>query len=168
MFASSIRTRGLSIAALVAMAVCGAACGGSQSATTPTNPQQATAAFRVTFGENPVPFRSSGCNASVPQGWYTTVQLQETGGVAFTANALVQKLDGNPASFLAESFNSRFGACGGGTFQPGVIPASGAVCASVGVCTASTYSSYQFQISGTDANGHTITYDSPVLQLGAR
>jgi hypothetical protein len=157
------------IGCVAAMAVCGAGCGGSgQTAPTPSNPQQATSAFRTTFGENPVPFRASGCNASVPQGWYTTVQLQETSGVAFRPNALVQKLDGNASSFLDESFNSRFGACGGGTFEAGVIPANGTVCASVGVCTASAFSSYQFQISGTDANGHTITYDSPVLQLGPR
>ena len=77
-------------------------------------------------------------------------------------------LTGSAAGNLAESFNSRFGACMGGSFTPGTIPASGAVCATVGVCTASSYSTYQFQITGTDANGHAVTFDSPVLQLGAR
>jgi hypothetical protein len=127
-----------------------------------------TSTFAVIFGENPVPFRSSGCNALEPQGWYTTASLHETSGVMFRVNTLTQKLDGNVASMLAESFNSRFGACPGGTFTPGVIPANGAVCASVGVCTASSFGNYQFQISGTDANGQAATFDSPLLNFGAR
>jgi hypothetical protein len=108
--------------------------------------------FAATFDENPVPFRSTGCNASVPQGWYTTAHLQETGGVSFTPSTLIQKLDGNVADFLAESFNSRFGPCASasGSFNPGVIPSNGTVC---------------------DASGHTLTFDSPIcfnLVLAAR
>jgi hypothetical protein len=122
----------------------------------------------VTFNENPVPFTSTGCNASVPQGWYTAARVQETNGVTFTPSALVQRLDGNVASSLAESFNSRFGACTGSPFTQGVIRANGAVCGSVGVCTSSTFTTYQFQLNGTDANGHSVTFVSPLLQLGAR
>lgn len=153
-----------------------AACGTSSTSPTTSTPSPTpnppptskTSAFAATFDENPVPFRSTGCNASIPQGWYTIAHLQETGGVSFTPSTLIQKLDGNVVSFLVESFNSRFGACAGSPFNPGVIPANGAVCASVGVCASGSYSTYQFQIIGSDANGHALTFDSPLLQLGAR
>jgi len=115
-----------------------------------------------------VPFRNDGCNASTPQGWYTTARVQETGGVAVTLSTFTQKLDGAVTSLLVESFNSRFGACVGSTFNEGVIPASGAVCGVVGVCTTSSFGTYQLQITGTDTNGHALTVDSPLLQLGAR
>jgi hypothetical protein len=122
----------------------------------------------VTFDENPVVFRSTGCSFSTPQGWYTQARLQETGGAIFTPITLTQKLDGNVVSFLTESFNSRFGACSGMAFTPGMILANGAVCGTIGVCTAGAFATYQFSVSGTDANGHALTFDSPVLQLGAR
>jgi len=131
-------------------------------------PTPATSALVLTFNENPVPFRSTGCNASVPQGWYTAARVQEMNGVTFTPSALVQKLDGSVAASLAESFSSRFGACTGSPFTQGVIAGNGAACASVGICTSSSFSTYQFQLTGTDANGHSVTFDSPVLQLGAR
>ncbi len=131
-------------------------------------PAQATAALKITFDENPAPFRSTGCNASIPQGWYTTARIQETGGVDFTPATFVQKLDSNTVSSLTESFGSRFGACPGAAFTPGKITANGSVCGIVGICTSGTYSTYQFQITGTDANGHPVTADSPVLQLGPR
>jgi hypothetical protein len=143
---------------------------GCSGADTPSSasPVTGTAAFQVTFGQNPVPFRDSGCNGSVPQGWYTDARIQETAGVAFTPATLTQKLDGAPAAILNESFASRFGACPGNATVGGIIAANGSVCGSVGVCTTGTYSSYQFEVSGTDANGHTVTFASPVLQLGAR
>jgi hypothetical protein len=144
------------------------ACGGSSSSPTPTPPPLPTATFTVTFEQNPVPFRPTGCSFSTPSGWYTAARIQETAGVAFTVTTLTQKLDGAAAGFLAESFNSRFAACSGLSFTPGMILANGAACATVGACTTSTYSTYQFSLAGTDANGHTITFDSPVLQLGAR
>jgi len=145
------------------------ACGGSSSSSpTPTPPALPTATFTVTFEQNPVPFRPTGCSFSTPSGWYTSARVQETAGVAFTVTTLTQKLDGAAAGILAESFNSRFAACSGLSFTPGMILANGAACATVGACTASTYSTYQFSLAGTDANGHTITVDSPVLQLGAR
>jgi hypothetical protein len=146
------------------------ACGKSSTSPTPavTQPPPATSTFTTTFEQNPAPFRSTGCSFSTPQGWYTAVRLQETAGVSFTPATLTQKLDGNTVSFLAESFGSRFGACAGAAFTSGVILANGAVCGTVGVCTANAYTTYQFSITGTDANGHTITVDSPVLQLGAR
>src|SRR5712692_4812567 len=128
-----------------------AACSGkTTSPTTPTPPPPPvpTSAFTVTFDQNPVPFRSTGCSASVPQGWYTGARIQETGGVTFTPSTLVQKLDGSVNSILTESFNSRFGACAGSPFSPGMILANGAVCASVGVCTTSSFGNYQFQITG--------------------
>ena len=135
---------------------------------TPSPATPRTSAFTVTFDENPVVFRSTGCSFSTPQGWYTQARLQETGGAIFTPTTLTQKLDGNAVSFLSESFSSRFGACSGSAFTPGMILANGAVCGMVGVCTASSFATYQFSIAGTDANGHTLTFDSPVLQLGAR
>jgi hypothetical protein len=119
------------------------------SSATPTAPTPGTAAFTVTFGENPVPFRSTGCNGSTPEGWYTTVRIQETAGISFTPRTLTQKLDGAAPSFLAESFASRFGACSGSQFTPGAIAANGAVCGVFGVCT-------------------TVTISSPLLQLGPR
>jgi hypothetical protein len=144
----------------------------TKSDTTPTPPPAppapSTATFTVTFGENPVPFRSTGCNSSMPQGWYTTARVQETAGVAFTPSTLTQKLDGVAASVLSESFASRFGGCSGSAFTPGVIAANGAVCQVVGVCTAETFRTYQFEVAGTDANGHALTFSSPVLQFGAR
>ena len=136
-------------------------------APTPT-PTPATATFTVTFGENPVPFRSSGCSGSTPQGWYTTARIQETAGVAFTPASLTQKLDGSPASALAESFGSRFGQCSGAAFTPGQVAANGSACATVGICTTGSFGTYQFEISGTDANSRQVTFSSPVLQLGAR
>jgi hypothetical protein len=157
--------------ARLAPALLSVACGSTPAAPVPSTPAPATAAtasFTVTFGENPVPFRVAGCNAATPQGWYTTARLQETAGVAFTPSGLIQKLDGNINALLAESFNSRFGACTGGAFTPGTIAASSAVCGSVGICTTGTFGTYQFQITGTDANGHAVTFDSPVLQLSAR
>jgi len=143
--------------------------GGSEGTTTPTPPPSArSAALVITFDENPVPFKDTGCNAVVPQGWSTQARVQETGGVAFTPSALVQKIDGNVADFLQESFNSRFGACPGGAFTPGTIPANGAVCGIVGVCTTSSFNNYQFQITGTDAGGRALTVDSPMLRFGSR
>jgi hypothetical protein len=144
-------------------------CACQNSSTSPTPPPAPpTSAVAVTFSESPLAFRSTGCSFSTPPGWYTQARLQETGGVTFTPSTLTQKLDGNAASVLAESFNSRFGACSGMAFTPGMILANGAVCGVVGVCTASSFATYQFSIAGTDANGHTLTFDSPVLQLGAR
>jgi hypothetical protein len=150
-----------------------AACGSSSTppvtpTPTPTPTPAPTSAFVVTFSENPVPFRSTGCNVSVPQGWYTAVRVQETSGVTFTPSDLIQRLDGNVASSLAESFNSRFGACTGSPFNQGVILGNGAACGSVGVCTSSTFSTYQFQLNGTDANAHSVAFLSPMLQLGPR
>ena len=161
------------ILAAITTALSLVACGTSPASPTTPPPAQPVAAsktssFTVTFNENPVPFRSTGCNASQPQGWYTTARLQETAGVNFTPSALIQKVDGNVAGLLAESFNSRFGACTGSSFTDGVIPGNGAVCGSVGVCTSSTFSNYQLQVTGTDANGHAVTFDSPLLQLGSR
>jgi hypothetical protein len=167
---SSVAAAAPMAVAIVAIMIA-AACAkkeGSPTNPTPTPTPNPTAAFTVSFGENPVPFRSSGCNVSNPQGWYTTARVQETAGVAFTPAALTQRVDGSVAGFLNESFASRFGACSGGTFTPGTIPANGAVCANVGVCTSDAHSTYQFQITGTDANGHAVTIDSPMLQLGAR
>jgi hypothetical protein len=134
---------------------------------TPTSPAPtpATASFSVTFGQSPLPFRSSGCSFLTPQGWYTEARIQERSGVSFTVASLTQKLDGNPAGNLNESFGSRFGACSGSSFTPGTIAASGMVCGTVGVCTTGSFNSYQFSITGTDANGHAVTIDSPVLQL---
>ena len=157
-------------------AVCGLAACGAKSATTststtptsPTSPLPATASFTATYDENPVPFRATGCSFSTPQGWFTPVRLQETGGAAVTVSTLTQKLDGAAASALAESFNSRFGACASADFSPGMVLARGSVCAIVGICTTSAFSNYQFQITGVDANGHSITFDSPILQFGAR
>jgi hypothetical protein len=147
-----------------------AACAKSGTSPTPSPPPAApaSAALTVTFGENPVPFRSTGCNASTPQGWFTTARIQETAGVTFTPSTFTQKLDGSAANFLAESFNSRFGACSGSSFTEGVIPANGAVCGVVGVCTSNTFATYQFELTGTDANGHALTFQSPSLQLGSR
>jgi len=141
------------------------------SKSSPTAPAPAappTAAFQVTYQQNPAPFQTSGCSFSTPSGWYTAARIQETAGVAVTVTALTQKLDGAAAAFLNESFNSRFGACSGAAFTPGMILASGAACGTVGACTTGTYSTYQFSIAGTDANGHAIAFDAPVLQLGAR
>jgi hypothetical protein len=160
-----------SILATTTTAVLLAACQGATSPTPPAPPPPvvpSTSTVVVTFTENPVPYRSSGCNASVPQGWYTAVRLQETSGVAFTPSTLTQKLDGTVASFLVESFNSRFGACSGATANAGVIPGNGALCGVVGACTTSTFGNYQFEITGTDANGHALTFVSPMLQFGAR
>lgn len=150
-----------------------AACQSSSTSPTtqPPSPPAAvpnTSSVVVTFSENPVPFRGTGCNASIPQGWYTAARLQETNGVTFTPSSLTQKLDGNVASILVESFDSRFGACAGSTVPQGVIPGNGAVCGVVGACTPSTFSTYQFEISGTDANGHALTFISPLLQFGTR
>jgi len=149
-------------AAALLMTACGS------RGTSPTAPAAASSALTITFDANPVPFSATGCSISIPRGWYTTAHIQETNGVAFTPTTLTQKVDGNPIGSLSESFNSRFGACAGGTFTPGMIPAHGTVCGVVGICTTSTYSSYQFQLDGTDANGHTLSFTSPQLQLGAR
>ena len=146
-----------------------AACeGGATAPSAPPPPAPRSASLVISFGENPVPFRTTGCNPVEPQGWYTGVRIQETGGVSFTPSTLIQKVDGSVADFLQESFNSRFGACGQDPFTPGAIPANGAVCGAAGVCTSRSYSSYQLQISGTDANGRSMTFDSPVLQFGSR
>ena len=156
--------------AAAALAVAVPACGNSSNAPSSPSPPSSsgTAALTVTFTENPVPFRSTACNASNPQGWYTQAKIQETGGVNFTASTFTQKVDGSTVGFLNESFNSRFGACSGGTFSENVVPANGSVCGVVGVCTSNTYSNYQFELTGTDANGHSVTVTSPVLQFGAR
>ena len=148
-------------------------CGQSSTSPTPPSPPappstSGTSALTATFDQNPAPFRSTGCSFSTPQGWYAQVRIQETAGVALTPATLTQKLDGRTVGFLDESYASRFGACAGTAFTPSMILASGAVCGTVGVCTASAFATYQFSITGTDANGHAITFDSPVLQLGAR
>jgi len=141
------------------------ACGSSSSSTAPSAP--ATASFAVTFDENPVAYRTSGCSFSTPQGWFTTAHVQEKSGVAFTPATLTQKLDGAVSSALNETFDSRFGACSGQSFTPGTIGANGATCGVVGICTTARFGTYQFSIAGTDANGHAMTIDSPMLQLGA-
>jgi hypothetical protein len=157
------------VAAAIVAVLLFTACKKNETAPAPSAPTgPATAAFTVTFSENPVPFQTTGCNGSISQGWYTTARVQETAGVAFTPNALTQKLDGAVTSVLADSFASRFGACPGAAFTSGTIAASGAVCAIVGVCTLDTYRTYQFDVTGTDANGHALTISSPMLQFGAR
>jgi hypothetical protein len=161
--------RAASVVAVSALALAFGACSKNQTPpTTPTPPSSPSASLVVTFDENPVPYRGTGCNASNPQGWYTAARLQEKGGVAFTPGTFTQKLDGNVNSILSESFGSRFGACAGSAFNEGVIPANGTVCGIVGVCTSGTFTSYQFELTGTDANGHALTYASPVVQLGPR
>ena len=156
--------------AVIMTALIASSCSKSSTSTStpPVAPTPATAAVAITFDANPVTFSGSGCSFSTPQGWFTQAKIQETAGVAITVATFTQKLDGNPASALTESFNSRFGACSGGTFNAGAIAASGTVCGTVGVCTTSTYSTYQFSIAGTDANGHAVTFDSPLLRLNAR
>ena len=148
------------------LVLCGCSKGSTSPAPVPTPTPATTSVLTAAFEQNPVPFRSTGCSFSTPQGWYTPVRLQETAGVTFTPGTLIQKLDGGTVGFLDESFSSRFGACTGTAFTPGMILANGAVCATVGICTASSFSTYQFSIAGTDSNGHAITFDSPVLQLG--
>jgi len=145
-----------------------AAC--SKTATSPTPPPApTTASLTATFDESPVPFKTTGCSFSTPQGWYTNAKIQEANGFAVTVTSLTQKLDGSVATgALDESFNSRFGACGSDPFTPDVIAAKGAVCGVVGVCTTSSYANYQFSIAGTDANGHAIAFNSPVLQFAAK
>jgi len=160
-------TFGAGRAVLLAALAC-AGCGKSESPGNPT-PTQSTATLVITFTENPVPYRSSGCSGATPQGWYTTARIQETSGVAFTPSTLTQKLDGAASSMLTESFASKFGACAGSTTtNPAVIAANGAACGTVGICTTGTYANYQLELAGTDANGHTLTVSSPVLQFGAR
>jgi hypothetical protein len=165
-------TRRTLLAAVTAALMLSACQGSSTPPTSPTTPAPtptpSTSSIAVTFDENPVPFRSTDCSFSTPQGWYTQAHLRETGGVTFTPATLTQKLDGSTVSFLMESFSSRFGACSGTAFTPGIILANGAVCGVVGVCTTSSFTTYQFSVSGTDANGHALAFDSPVLQLGAR
>jgi hypothetical protein len=151
---------------LICLAV--SACSKSSTPNAPATPAAPTAALTATFDANPVPFRDSGCSFSTPEGWYTQARVQETAGVAVTVAAFTQKLDGNPARVLSESFNSRFGACSGSTVTPGSIAANGAVCGVVGICTTNTFATYQFSIAGTDANGHAITFDSPLLRLNPR
>ena len=104
----------------------------------------------------------------VLQGWYTDARIQETAGIAFTPMTLTQKLDGTSASGLTESFGSRFGACSGSPFTAGIIAANGSVCGVVGVCTIASYTTYQFDVSGTDPAGRPVTFSSPVLQLAPR
>jgi hypothetical protein len=145
-----------------------AACEGGTTAPSPPAEPVKSASLAISFAENPAPFTTTGCNPVVPQGWYTQVRIQETGGVSFTPSMLIQKVDGKVADFLQESFNSRFGACAQGTFTPGTVPANGAVCGVAGVCTSDSYSNYQLQVTGTDANGRSMTFDSPVLQFGGR
>jgi hypothetical protein len=145
-----------------------AACGKSSSSPSSPAPAASTAALTISFSDNPVPYRTSGCSGATPQGWFTTARVQETAGVAFTPSTLTQKLDGTASGLLTESFASRFGACSGSSFTPGTIAANGATCATVGVCTTATYSNYQLELSGTDANGHTLTFTSPVLPFAAR
>jgi hypothetical protein len=146
------------------------ACSKSSSAPMPPSTPSAppTAALTITFDENPVAFKSTGCSFATPGGWYAQARVQETAGVAVTVTSLTQRLDGAANSNLAESFNSRFGACAGGTFTAGTIPAGGAVCGLVGVCTTASHGTYQFSITGTDANAHAVTVDSPVLRLSPR
>jgi len=161
-----------SIACLIACMTTAPAIAGCSSgpaaAPTPAPSGPPTASLQAIFDQNPVPFRSTGCSFSTPSGWYTAARIQETAGVAVTVTTMTQKLDGATVSFLAESFNSRFGACSGLAFTPGMILASGAACGTVGACAAGTYSTYQLSIAGTDANGHAISFDTPVLQLGTR
>jgi len=154
-----------SLSAVAALAL--PACGSSTSAPSPTPPPTTgRATFTVTFDQNPVPFMTGGCSFSTPSGWSTSARIQETAGVAYTPSTLTQKLDGAIAGMLNESFGSRFGACSNMSFTPGMILANGAVCGVVGVCTTTaTYHTYQFSITGTDANGHSVTIDSPMLQF---
>jgi hypothetical protein len=160
--------RTILIIAPIAIALLAAACGKSSSSPSSPAPAANTAALTITFTENPVPYRTSGCSGATPQGWYTTARVQETAGVAFTPSTLTQKLDGAVSGLLTESFASRFGACSGGTFTPGTITANGTACATIGVCTTGTYGNYQFELSGTDANGHSLTFTSPVLPFSPR
>lgn len=161
MTARSARCATALIGALLASAC------GSSSSTAPSTSAAATASFAVTFDENPVAYRTSGCSFSTPQGWFTTAHVQEKSGVAFTPMTLTQKLDGAVSPALNETFDSRFGACSGQAFTPGTIGANGATCGVVGICTTARFGTYQFSIAGTDANGHAMTIDSPMLQLGA-
>ena len=165
------RRRAIGAALLAAVVPVSACAKSSPSPTGPSNPAPSTptsSALTITFDENPVPFRNDGCSFSTPQGWYTAARVRETAGITFTPTTLTQKLNGTAADSLAESFGSRFGACSGSAFTPGAIAANGAACGMVGVCTTSAYTTYQLTLAGTDANGHALSFDSPVLQLGTR
>jgi hypothetical protein len=156
------------IVSLAAVMEFSTACGNSSTSPSSSGGGSKASSLAISFGENPVPFRSTGCNASVPQGWYTSARIDERGGVTFAPSTLTQKLDGNVSSLLAESFGSRFGACSGMAFTEGEIQAGGATCGTVGICTTSAFGTYQFTVAGTDANGHSLSFDSPVLQFGPR
>src|SRR5262249_14799757 len=79
--------RALTIATALAAHV---ACGGGSTTPTPPPPALPTAAFTVSFEQNPVPFRPTGCSFSTPSGWYTSARIQETAGVAFTVTTLTR------------------------------------------------------------------------------
>jgi hypothetical protein len=116
----------------------------------------ATASVQIAINPSPVPFSgqpitdSAGCAGS-KNTWFYQQNFKENGGVTVTFTSRIDKFDGRVVNNGAINL---------------VLPALGATTLSSRWCSSQAVAhTAQSSFSGTDANGHTITVDGPVVAL---
>jgi len=125
-------------------------------AATPT-PTPATAKVQVTINPNPVPFSgqpitdAAGCAGS-KNTWFYSQIARETGGASVTFTSRIDKFDGRVVNTL-----------NGLSMQ---VPANGSLTVQSRWCSSQAVAhTAQSTFMGTDANGHSINVDAPVVNL---
>jgi hypothetical protein len=125
--------------------------------TPPPPPVPATASVQIAITPNPVPFSgqpitdAASC-AKSPNTWFYQQNFKESGGVTVTFTSRTDKFDQRIVN-SAESVSL-------------VIPALGAMTLNSRWCSSERVAhTAQSSFSGTDANGHAVTIDGPVVNL---
>ncbi len=157
---TTIAIRTFACAALLASAACS---GNVSSPTAPSTvtaapvPVAGTASVQVTITPNPVEFSgqpitdAAGCAGS-KNTWFYEQALRESGGVALTVTSRIDKFDDRIVNNV--------------TGLNLAIPAMGALTLQSRWCSSQAVAhTAQSSFTGTDANGHTITADGPVVNL---
>ena len=127
------------------------------AAAPPPPPVPATASVQFTINPSPVPFSgqpitdSAGCSGS-KNTWFYEQIAKESGGAAVTFTSRTDKFDGRVVNTL--------------TGLTLVVPAKGSLTVNSRWCSSQAVAhTAQSTFMGTDANGHTINVDAPVVNL---
>ena len=120
-------------------------------------PAPATASVQITITPNPVafsgqPITDAASCAGSKNTWFYQQNFKENGGVTVTLTSRIDKFDERVVN-TATNLNL-------------VIPAMGAMTLQSRWCSAQAVAhTAQSSFAGTDANGHAITVDGPVVSL---
>jgi hypothetical protein len=131
--------------------------GPSTSTPAPAPVVPGTARVVIAVNPNPVAFSgqpvtdAGGC-AGVPNTWFYSQNLTESNGVAVTFTSRIDKFDERVVNSL--------------TNQNFAVPAMGTLALQSRWCSSQAVAhTAQSSFSGTDANGHTVNIDGPVVNL---